>query len=134
MKRLIILSCLLALLAFKAMAQQAKEDVALAKLGIIEEPPAFPTREIISHIGSEVYIRDTIAGYKIINKHLKLLYLGNNYPNQLVTIVIKGRKTNRKLKLYQVGIGHFSGKAMMYQGKPAIIVTDVHQTGTRVQI
>lgn len=133
MKQVIILSCLLSLLAFKALGQRGN-DISLTKSGIIEEPPAFATGEIISHIGTEVYIRDTIAGYKIINKHLKLLYLGNNYPNQLVTIVIKGRKANRKLKLYQAGVGHFSGKAVMYQGKPAIIVTDPYQTGTRVQI
>ena len=134
MKRL-ILFCSLTFLAFNTLAQkQHAIDSILAKTGIIEEPPPFPTKEIINHIGSQVYIKDTIAGYKIVNKHLKLLYLGFNYPNQIATIVIKGIKTNKKLKLYQFGIGYFSGLAIMYQGKPTIFITNPDQVGMRVQI
>lgn len=122
------------LLACRASCQKVDVQSALSKSAFIEEPPSFPSQEIINHIGSEVYIIDTIAGYKVINKRLKLLYLGYNYPHQLVTVVISGRKTNRILELCKAGMGYFSGKAVMYEGKPAIIITDPYQVTRRIQL
>jgi len=96
------------------------------------DAPCLPTKELVNHIDSEVYICDTIAGYKIINRSLRLLYLGNKYPNQLATIIIKGRKVNILLSLLTQGIGHFNGRVSIYKGKPAIIVNTENQTGTRI--
>jgi hypothetical protein len=118
--------------ATKSMAQQARVDQLLSRMN--PEEPALTSKEIINHIGDDVYIKDTIAGYKIINKSFKLLYIGNRYPNHVMIIMLKGEKVNRELHLWTKGIGHFSGKAIMYNGKPAIIVTNSVQMGTRIQI
>ncbi len=99
------------------------------------EDPGLPIKDVINHIGSDVYIRDTIRGYKIVNHSLRLLFIGGKYPNQVLTIIIKGRKLNKEIPLwFKSGIGHFSGKAILYEGKPAIIITSNMQLSTVVMI
>jgi hypothetical protein len=133
MRHLVIIASFLLLNTCKILAQETQQvpDV-LKALSSVMEAPALPTNEVINHIGSEVYIRDTISGYKVISKSLKLLYLG--YPKRILTIIIKGKKVNKELAACNVGIGHFSGKAIIYKHKPAIIITNSDQTGIRIMI
>ncbi|MDN3579869.1 hypothetical protein [Mucilaginibacter flavus] len=132
MKHYLPLFFFLMLFATKSMAQQTQADQLLLRMN--PEEPALTSKEIINHIGDDVYIKDTIAGYKIINKSLKLLYIGDRYPNHVMIVILKGEKVNRELSLWKEGIGHFSGKAVMYNGKPAIIITNSVQVATRIQI
>jgi hypothetical protein len=134
MKHLLLLVSFVILFANCVSAQQANIDSVLKKKANPEDP-GLPIKDVINHIGSEVYIRDTISGYKIINHSLKLLFIGGKFPNQILTIVIKGRKLNKEIPLwFKNGIGHFSGKAVFYEGKPAIIVTSNMQLSTVVMI
>jgi len=133
MKYFFLLTCFVILLVFRVSAQANVYSV-LQKMANPEDP-GLPIKDVINHIGSEVYIRDTIFGYKIINHSLKLLFIGGRYPNQVLTIIIKGRKLNKEIRLwFKSGIGHFSGKAILYEGKPAIIITSNMQLSTVVMI
>ena len=98
------------------------------------ENPGMPAKEVIKHIGTDVYVRDSIYSYKAVNPSLTLLFLGGQYPNHKLTIFIKGKKLNKQLTLIRTGIGHFSGKALLHKGKPALIVTHSIQSGTRILI
>jgi hypothetical protein len=98
------------------------------------EEPALTARDAAHLVGQEVYIRDTIAGVKLIRPSLKLLYLGAPSPHQTFTILFKGKEVVKKLSTWKRGIGHFSGAVLMYHGKPAMIITNIYQTGTRVMM
>jgi|GEM_PF-608279 hypothetical protein len=133
MKYFVLLFSFVILLAYKVSAQ-ANVDSVLRKMAIPQDP-GLPIKDVINHIGSEVYIRDTIYGYKIVNHSLRLLFIGGKYPNQVLTIIIKGRKLNKEIPLwFKNGIGHFSGKALLYEGRPAIIITSNRQLSTTVMI
>lgn len=133
MKYFVLLFSFVILLAYKVSAQ-ANVDSVLRKMAIPEDP-GLPIKDVINHIGSEVYIRDRIYGYKIVNHSFRLLFIGGKYPNQVLTIIIKGRKLNKEIPLwFKNGIGHFSGKALLYEGRPAIIITSNRQLSTAVMI
>lgn len=127
------LLCFLVELSFSTYSQTRSGEQLLKGLNP-EEMPSISTREAVRQKDSTVYIRDTISGYKEINTSLTFLYIGGNYPNQILTVIIKGKETNKKLQLIRSGIGHFTGKIVSYKGKPAIIVIDTYQWGTRVMI
>jgi hypothetical protein len=122
------------LFAYTASAQQTKIGSALQKKANLEEP-GMPIKDVISHIGSDVYVRDTISEHRIVNDSTKLLYLGGKYPKQVLTIIIKGKKLNKQLaSWFKEEIGHFSGKAILYESKPAIIITSEDQLKIKIQI
>ena len=98
------------------------------------EAPGMLAKDVIKHIGTDVYVRDSIYSNKVINPSLTILYLGNQYPNHSLIIIIKGKKLNKKLALIREGMGHFSGKAILYKGKPALIITHSIQAGTQILI
>lgn len=134
MKRLLFVISFIVLFAGRAFAQQTNPVEQMLNKMANQKEPCLPVKEVINHIGSDVYTCDTIAGYKIINSSLKLLYIGGNYPNQIITVIIKGKQVNKDLKFWNSGMGHFYGKAIVYKGKPAIVITDALQTGTQIQI
>ena len=134
MKYLLLSVSFVILFTYRVSAQKANVDSLLQKMNIAEDP-GMPIREVINHIGSKVYVRDTICGFKIINRSRRLLFLGGNYPNQVLTIIIKGKKLNKEISFwFKSGIGHFFGKAIIYESKPAIIITSDIQLGTSVMI
>ena len=98
------------------------------------DAPGMLAKDAIKHIGSEVYIRDTISRYRIVNPSLTLLYMGDKNTNRILTIHIKGKDLNKKLALIRSGVGHFSGKVIIYKRKPAIIITDKEQASIRILI
>ncbi|GAB2705050.1 hypothetical protein GCM10027037_33420 [Mucilaginibacter koreensis] len=98
------------------------------------EEPTMPTKDAVSHKGAEVYIYDAVTGYKVINSSLTLLYVGGRYPNQLLTVLIQGLKTNKECINARKGKWHFSGIVSSYKGRPAIIVTNAVQLGPKIQI
>jgi hypothetical protein len=81
-----------------------------------------PLNEVSQHIGEDVHVCGKIYGYKEFSG-LTLLNMGADYPNQLLTIVLKGEanKEYSGLKGKEVCV---SGKLQDYKGKPEIIVTD----------
>lgn len=99
------------------------------------EEPGVPLKDVAKYIGHEVYIRDSIFSYNHYDKSYTELYLGGTYPNHLLRIFIKGQKLNRQTAyLRKKGYARFTGKAVSYLGKPAIMVTSLKQLGRRVQL
>jgi len=130
------LSIILIIFSFYASAQQKTiEQVLEGRAGQVE--PGLPVNEVINHIGSQVYVVDTIYKYKIINDTTMYLYVGGSARHQLVTIIIKG--TTKQLNVarredWTHGLIHVSGMAVIYKNKPAIVVTSGNQFGTRIEI
>ena len=98
------------------------------------DSPCLPLSKVQDYINSEIYICDTVKGYKRVNNSLAYLYLGNKYPYQLVTIIIKGKQVNKELHLLRTGFVHFRGKVFLYKKKPAIIVNNSILAGTGIMI
>jgi DNA/RNA endonuclease YhcR with UshA esterase domain len=81
-------------------------------------------REAAQHINEAVILEDTVKGYKVINDGFKLLDIGARYPNQVMTVVLKGgaiKDSPATLVGHRI---HVEGTIELYRGKPEIIVTD----------
>jgi hypothetical protein len=75
-----------------------------------------------SHVGEMVSVIGKVADQKEV-AGMMLLNMGASYPNQVLTIVLKGNA----LKAYQQKtcdkVGAI-GKVVLYKGKPEIVVND----------
>jgi hypothetical protein len=131
MKHWILMSIFSMLFSYRIQAQ-ALDSILINMKNRLE--PCLPTNEINRHLGSDVYIYDEVIDFKIINDSLKLLYIGKKYPKQDVTILIEGVKLIKEVVFKKGDKWHFSGKAFVYKGKPAIIINNSVQLGTRIQI
>jgi hypothetical protein len=98
------------------------------------DAPSMLAKDVAKHIGSEVYVRDTIFSHNTTNPSQTLLYLGNKYPNHKLIVIIKGKKLNKQLSRLTQGIGCFSGKAILYHGKPTLIITNINQASNQILI
>jgi hypothetical protein len=131
-------SILFLLFAILIAGKVAGQDTTLLaqQLGTRLNPdaPGMLAKDVAKHIGTEVYVRDTIFSHNVINPSCTLLYLGNQYPNHQLIVIIKGKKLNKQLSLVMQGIGHFSGKAILYKGKPAIVIRNTNQASIRILI
>lgn len=116
---------IIVLLTNKTVAQQhVRTDSLLGFKMLNPEELHIPTDDLKKYIGKGGYIYDNIWGVKVINDTLKVLYVGGRYPYHKVSILIQGHKTIQQLShLYDGVASHFSGKVVMYEGKPAIIIT-----------
>jgi len=81
-------------------------------------------KEARNHIGEYVTICARVCGSRNMDD-LKLVNLGKAYPNQLMTIVLKGRALTTWKRLYGRKIA-VTGKLIMYKGIPEIVVTNPH--------
>jgi len=107
MKYLAIL-CLLFLFAYSASAQK----------------PVPATKEVLKNIGHDVTVLDSVKGYKVISKDTTLLYLGGKYPNQLVTVIIKGKEIKLKPTAMMNKWIYVTGPLTLDNGKPQIVVSE----------
>lgn len=116
MKNLFIVLAIALLPAFKASAQTVA------------------AKDALKHIGKKVTICDKVYGVKRAD-HLKakviILYLGGDYPNQLVTVVTisedNGSPTNRSEADYKGKDICVTGVIVNNKGKAQITVTEPKQ-------
>jgi S1/P1 Nuclease len=80
------------------------------------------SQDVRNHIGENLQVCDQVYSDKEL-ANMVLLNLGAAYPNQILTVVLKGKaKENyRGLTSKKICV---SGTAVLYRGKPEIIVTD----------
>lgn len=115
MKKIITLTIIVALFAFKASAQNV-----------------IATKDAAKHIGETVTIYDKVFSAKLISpSNMTFLDLGGYHPNELITVVIKGADRS-KFKgapedYYKGRNVSVTGTAIDYKGKPEIVVTDPKQ-------
>lgn len=74
------------------------------------------------HIGDYVIVTDKVYGVKDMGS-LVLVNVGGAYPNQRLTVVLRGSAKNLAGELDGKMI-HVTGKVDLYKGKPEIVVSD----------
>ena len=75
-----------------------------------------------AHVGENVVVTSKVYGYKAL-EGLTLVNLGAAYPDQLMTVVLRGEATGLAAEIDGKTI-RVTGKVEMYKGKPEIIVRD----------
>jgi len=78
--------------------------------------------EASHHIGDYVIVTDKVYGVKDMGS-LVLVNVGRAYPDQLLTVVLRGSAKSLASELDGKTI-HVTGKVELYKGKPEIVVTD----------
>jgi hypothetical protein len=122
MKRLILISSFVSLLAYKASAQTdtvPKSHVTSSNQNSDTSPPKvshlvgliepIPLKEINKHIRQFIQIKDVVYGYRVLDT-LEVMALGAAYPNEALTVVVYG-KAFKALKASNV-----AGKAIVVSG------------------
>jgi DNA/RNA endonuclease YhcR with UshA esterase domain len=136
MKKLIFSTAFIALFTTKVSAQNVKTTTDTAKhtvrvTSVILTPPPpniVLSKDIAKHIGEYVTVCDKVFTTRVNEgSNITLLNLGGNYPNQTVTIMIKGEdrsKFKEQPEVYYKGrTVCVSGTVIEYKGKPEIVVT-----------
>ena len=81
--------------------------------------------EINKHIGKQVTICTKMFGFKAL-ENMTLVNMGADYPNQLLTVVLRGTAKDDYKSFGSKNIC-VAGKIIEYRGKPEIIVTESSQ-------
>lgn len=91
-----------------------------------------PAKDAAKYIGKTVTICDKVFSGKLLTpSNITLLYLGGNYPNQALTVIIKDADKNKFKGRPEVDDRGkdftVTGKLVNYEGKPGIVVSDPKQ-------
>jgi len=91
-----------------------------------------PVKDAGKHIGKTVTICDKVfSGKQITSSKTTLLYLGGYYPNQPLTIIIKGADRSKfkgRPEVDDTGKDFYvTGIIINYEGKPGIVINDPKQ-------
>ena len=132
MKHYLIL-CLFACFVSVKASSQVTVTQALKGRANAEEPSLL-AKDAIKLVGKDVYVCDMVDNYKAINDSLKLLYVGSPSAKGMLIVVLKGHRVHFNHSEYTLSKIRVSGKVVLYNGKPTIIVTNDMQLATRIQI
>jgi DNA/RNA endonuclease YhcR with UshA esterase domain len=120
MKHLLLIVSLFTLFASKTLAQTDSTANWFAK-------PLANAKTITAEVGHRVAVCDTVVDYRVVNADLTLLNLGGKYPNQTLTIAVKGSKIKINPALIKGKAACFYGEVTMFKNKPEMIVTEPAQ-------
>jgi len=85
-------------------------------------PVAIDIKDAASHVDQVVVVSAMVYGYKALSG-LTLVNLGAAYPDQVLTVVLKGEAIGVAAGLDGKTI-KVTGKVEMYKGKPEIVVNE----------
>jgi nuclease S1 len=119
--------------------QLFKNGLQKSKAGTIPAPPAvnnqgqqtatsIDSKDAAKHYGENVVISDKVYGYKDLGS-MVLVNIGGEYPDQLLTIVLRGDAKSMAQSINGKVI-KVTGKLVEYKDKPEIVVTDASQIVT----
>lgn len=100
-----------------AMAQTESKKITTADFS----KPAL-SKTVAAEVGHTVAVCDTVVDYRVVSEALTLLNLGGRYPNQNITIALKGPKINPALMKGKAVC--FYGEVTMFKNKPEMVVTE----------
>jgi DNA/RNA endonuclease YhcR with UshA esterase domain len=120
MKHLLLVISIFTMFASKAMAQTDSTANWFTK-------PLANAKTIATQVGHKVAVCDTVVDYRVVNADLTLLNLGGKYPNQTLTIAVKGSKIKINPALIKGKAACFYGEVTMFKNKPEMIVTEPAQ-------
>jgi hypothetical protein len=118
MKHLFALICFVALFSAKASAQTDT----VKKITTADFSKPVPSKTIAAEVGHFVAVCDTVVDYRVVSPALTLLNLGGKYPNQNITIALKGPKVNAALMKGKAVC--FYGEVTIFKNKPEIVVAE----------
>jgi len=118
MKHLFTFFCFVALFSVKASAQT---DTA-KKITKADFSKPVLSKTIASEVGHQVAVCDTVVDYRVVSSALTLLNLGGKYPNQNITIALKGPKINPATMKGKAVC--FYGEVTIFKNKPEMVVTE----------
>ena len=120
MKHLFVLVSLITLLGCKASAQTDSTQNWFAK-------PLASAKNITAEVGHKVAVCDTVVDYRVVGADLTLLNLGARFPNQNLTIAIKGANVKIKPELLKGKAVCFYGEVTIFKNRPEMVVTEAAQ-------
>lgn len=120
MKHLIFIAALVTLFAGKASAQSDSTASWFAN-------PLANAKTIATQVGHKVAVCDTVVDYRVVNADLTLLNLGGRYPNQNLTIAVKGSAIKFNPALIKGKAACFYGEVTIFKNKPEMVVTEPAQ-------
>jgi DNA/RNA endonuclease YhcR with UshA esterase domain len=117
MKYLLALLCFTACFCFEASAQTDSTK----KITTADFTKPVPSKTIAAEVGHVVAVCDTVVDYRVVSDALTLLNLGSRYPNQNITIALKGPKVNPALMKGKAVC--FYGEITLFKNKPEMVIT-----------
>jgi DNA/RNA endonuclease YhcR with UshA esterase domain len=121
MKHLLTLLCFTAMFCSKAAAQTDTTK----KITTADFSKPVPSKTVAAEVGHTVAVCDTVVDYRVVSEALILLNLGGKYPNQHITIALKGPKVNPALMKGKAVC--FYGEVTLFKNKPEMVVTEPAQ-------
>lgn len=120
MKYLLLIASIFTLFASNAVAQTDSTANWFTK-------PLVNAKTIATEVGHKVAVCDTVIDYRVVNTDLTLLNLGGKYPNQTLTIAVKG--TNIKINPASIKgkVACFYGEISIFKNKPEMVITEPAQ-------
>lgn len=81
------------------------------------------------HVGDSVYLEARLVGRDVVdNTSTTRIYVGRNYPNQLLTLVIKAQDRDKFcIGCRMGGVTCIYGKIVNNNGKPEIVLVNSNQ-------
>jgi len=128
----LVFCIVLAFSSFGASAQVTVQQYLIGRANA--EEPSILAKDAIKLVDKDVYVYDQVDSYKALNDSLGIAYMGKRSSNELLAVVFKGLGKKLDLTQWVLSKLHVSGKVILYQGKPTIIVTDATQLATQIQI
>ncbi len=105
--------------------------LALEVAGQTSGPPEILVTEATNYLHQQVVVTDVVVEVAL-RPTLALLNLNQKYPNSPLTLVIRGKDTNKfpELESYHGQRVEISGRITQYQGRPQIVLTSTNQIKT----
>jgi hypothetical protein len=119
MKRLLIIVAFFTFCTFYASAQTSAAYTDSANW--FANPVASAT--IADEVGNSVSVCDTVYDYRVVSPVLTLLNLGGKYPNQKLTVTLKGDQLKLNPALMKGKAVCFYGPVTLFKNKPEMVIT-----------
>lgn len=89
--------------------------------------PLLTSKNILAEVGKKLAVCDTVVDYRVVNADLTLLNLGGKYPNQNITIAVKGSDIKVNPALMKGKLVCFYGNVTLFKNKPEMVITSPAQ-------
>ncbi|WP_345949098.1 MULTISPECIES: hypothetical protein [unclassified Mucilaginibacter] len=86
-----------------------------------------PTANVAAQVGKKVAVCDTVYDYRVVSEALTLLNLGGRYPNQRLTVTVKGAGVKINAAAMKGKPACFYGEVTMFKNRPELVVTEPDQ-------
>jgi len=81
------------------------------------------TQDVNNYIGSKVIIWDTVSSYIIDDESTITLNVGADYPDHLITVILKGKGYNLDFKKIIGQKVAFQGTVFLKNRKPCMVIS-----------